>query len=136
MKRWPMAVVGLVGMLGLLAGPVQAAEITVLGGMGVVSGLYDLAPAFEKMTGHKVIVRGHKVIAQSHQSLRRPHPQHTIVRAMQATVTVDGKSPVSSSRKEVVTYDGSATAKVTITKDGTTKTCTMPLPFGRLECSG
>jgi len=57
MKRWPMAVVGLVGMLGLLAGPVQAAEITVMGGMGVVSGLHDLAPAFEKMTGHKVIVR-------------------------------------------------------------------------------
>ena len=57
MKRWPMAVVVLVGMLGLLAGPVQAAEITVLGGMGVVSGLHDLAPAFEKMTGHKVIVR-------------------------------------------------------------------------------
>jgi len=52
-----MAVVVLVGMLGLLAGPVQAAEITVLGGMGVVSGLHDLAPAFEKMTGHKVIVR-------------------------------------------------------------------------------
>jgi len=57
MKRWPMAVVVLVGMLGLLAGPVQAAEITVLGGMGVVSGLNDLAPAFEKKTGHKVIVR-------------------------------------------------------------------------------
>ena len=57
MKRWPMAVVVLVGMLGLLAGPVQAAEITVLGGMGVVSGLHDLAPAFEKKTGHKVIVR-------------------------------------------------------------------------------
>jgi molybdate transport system substrate-binding protein len=35
----------------------QAAEITVLGGMGVVSGLHDLAPAFEKMTGHKVVVR-------------------------------------------------------------------------------
>src|SRR5438093_7237356 len=47
----------LMGMLGLLAGPVQAAEITVMGGMGVVSGLHDLAPAFEKMTGHKVIVR-------------------------------------------------------------------------------
>src|SRR5215470_5202404 len=36
---------------------VQAAEITVLGGMGVVSGLHDLAPAFEKMTCHRVIVR-------------------------------------------------------------------------------
>jgi hypothetical protein len=60
--------------------------------------------------------------------------QGTIVRVMQATVTLDGKSPTSSSRKEVVTYDGSATAKVTITKNGTTKNCTMPLPFGRLEC--
>src|SRR5439155_24884978 len=30
---------------------------TVLGGMGMVSGLNDLAPAFEKMTGHKVVVR-------------------------------------------------------------------------------
>ncbi len=57
MKTWPMAVVALMGMLGLLAGPVQAAEITVMGGMGVVSGLHDLAPAFEKKTGHKVIVR-------------------------------------------------------------------------------
>ena len=57
MKTRPMVVVGLVGMLGLLAGPVHAAEITVMGGMGVVSGLHDLAPAFEKMTGHKVIVR-------------------------------------------------------------------------------
>jgi molybdate transport system substrate-binding protein len=57
MKTWSMAIVGLAAVLGLLAGPVAAAEITVLGGMGVVSGLRDLAPAFEKMTGHKVIVR-------------------------------------------------------------------------------
>jgi molybdate transport system substrate-binding protein len=34
----------------------QAAEITVLGGMGVVSALRDLAPAFEQKTGHKVII--------------------------------------------------------------------------------
>lgn len=40
-----------------VAQAVQAADITVLGGMGVVSGLHDLAPAFEKMTGNKVIVR-------------------------------------------------------------------------------
>lgn len=71
------------------------------------------------------------------QDGRPTYPTHgTIVRVMEATVTLDGKSPVSSSRKEVVTYDGSATAKVTITKDGTTKNCMMPLPFGRLECSG
>ena len=33
------------------------AEITVLAGMGVISGIRDLAPAFEQRTGHKVIVR-------------------------------------------------------------------------------
>jgi ABC-type molybdate transport system substrate-binding protein len=34
----------------------QAAEIIVRAGMGVVSSVRDLAPVFEKMTGHKVIV--------------------------------------------------------------------------------
>jgi hypothetical protein len=60
----------------------------------------------------------------------------TVIRAMEATVTVSGKAPVTASRKEVVTYDGSSTAKVTITKNGTTKNCTMPLPYGRLNCGG
>ena len=58
MKTWSMAVVGLVGMLSLLAqGQVQTAQITVLAGMGVVSGVRDLAFGFEQMTGNKVIVR-------------------------------------------------------------------------------
>lgn len=58
----------------------------------------------------------------------------TIVRAMSATVTQSGKSPVTSSRREVITFDGSNTAKVVITKNGTTKNCTLPLPFGHLQC--
>jgi molybdate transport system substrate-binding protein len=41
----------------LTHGAVQAAEITVLAGMGNVSGINDLAPAFERASGHKVIVR-------------------------------------------------------------------------------
>src|SRR3989449_3698392 len=58
MKTWSMAVVGRVGMLSLLAqGPVQTAQITVLAGMGVVSGVRDLAFGFEQTTGNKVIVR-------------------------------------------------------------------------------
>src|SRR5215471_15060359 len=36
---------------------VSAAEITVVAGMGNVSGVNDLAPAFERASGHKVIVR-------------------------------------------------------------------------------
>jgi len=58
----------------------------------------------------------------------------TVTREMTATIAVDGKSPVTRSRREVITYDGSSTAKVVITKDGTTKNCTLPLPFGRLQC--
>jgi hypothetical protein len=59
----------------------------------------------------------------------------TVIRSMQATVTKAGSSPSTSSRREVITYDGSATAKVVITHDGVTKNCTKPLPHGRLTCA-
>ena len=58
----------------------------------------------------------------------------TVIRAMSATVTISGQSPTTSSRREVITYDGSATAKVVITHDGATQNCTLPLPHGRLTC--
>ena len=58
----------------------------------------------------------------------------TVIRAMSATVTISGQSPATSTRREVITYDGSATAKVVITQDGTTQNCTLPLPHGRLTC--
>jgi hypothetical protein len=64
-----------------------------------------------------------------------PYPSAgTIIRSMTVTVTLSGQSPATSSRREVITYDGSATAKVVITADGTTQNCTLPLPFGRLSC--
>src|SRR5437868_15133588 len=53
-----LAMLSLLAALGILAqGAVQAAEITVLAGMGNVSGIRDLAPAFERASGHKVVVR-------------------------------------------------------------------------------
>jgi hypothetical protein len=58
----------------------------------------------------------------------------TIIRSMQAVVTLAGQTPTTSSRREVITYDGSATAQVVITHDGVTKNCTKPLPHGRLTC--
>jgi hypothetical protein len=58
----------------------------------------------------------------------------TVIRSMQAIVTLSGQTPSTSSRREVVTFDGSATAKVVITQDGVTKNCTKPLPHGRLTC--
>src|SRR5260370_848924 len=57
MRKW-MSGAAIAGALGLLVSSASApaAEITVLGGMGVVSGLRDIAPALEKATGHKVVV--------------------------------------------------------------------------------
>jgi hypothetical protein len=57
------------------------------------------------------------------------------IRSIQASLQFEGESAVTLTRREVVTYDGSATAKVEITENGTTKNCTKPLPRGRLSCS-
>ncbi|AHG89339.1 hypothetical protein J421_1802 [Gemmatirosa kalamazoonensis] len=66
----------------------------------------------------------------------RPYPTAgTVIRAMSATVTFTGQAAQSTTRREVITYDGSATAKLTITQDGTTKNCTIALPRGRPSCS-
>ena len=59
----------------------------------------------------------------------------TVTRSMSVTLTYTGQSPATSSRREVVTYNGTATATVVITRDGVTQNCTLPLPHGRLTCS-
>jgi hypothetical protein len=59
----------------------------------------------------------------------------TVIRAMQASLTYAGAAATTVTRREVITYDGSATAKVVITENGTTKNCTRPLPRGELSCS-
>lgn len=58
MRTWAkLAAAGAVATLSVAnQEAAQAAEITILAGQGVVSGLVDLAPAFERATGHKVIV--------------------------------------------------------------------------------
>lgn len=58
----------------------------------------------------------------------------TVIRSMQVTVTRAGET-TSKSRREVITYNGTATATLVITQDGTTRTCTLPLPHGRPTCS-
>ena len=57
----------------------------------------------------------------------------SVIRSMSVTLTF-GSQTVSVSRREKVTYDGSATAKIEITENGTTKNCTKPLPFGPMTC--
>jgi hypothetical protein len=59
----------------------------------------------------------------------------TVIRAMSASVTFSGQAVRTSSRREVITYDGTATATVVITEDGVARTCSMPLPHGRLTCA-
>jgi hypothetical protein len=59
----------------------------------------------------------------------------TVIRSMQATLKYANETAVTLSRREVVTYDGTAVAKVQITENGTTKSCTRPLPRGPLSCS-
>lgn len=58
-----------------------------------------------------------------------------VVRQMKATLTLAGGSPTTRERREVITYDGSNTAILVITTDGTTKTCRLPLPRGVPSCS-
>ncbi len=59
----------------------------------------------------------------------------TVIRQMTATITLAGGTPTTKARREVITYDGSATATLVITTDGTTKTCKLPLPRGIPSCS-
>jgi hypothetical protein len=58
----------------------------------------------------------------------------TVIRSMHATFTVGGTT-TTHDRREVITYNGSATASITITQDGTTKSCTLPLPHGMPSCT-
>jgi len=58
-----------------------------------------------------------------------------VIRVMQATLTYTGASTASIERREVVTYDGSATAKIVITQNDSTRNCTKALPRGPLTCS-
>jgi molybdate transport system substrate-binding protein len=61
MMRSGLPSAGIAGAMAALviwfAMPAQAAEITVLAGMGVISGVSDLAPAYEKLSGHTVTVK-------------------------------------------------------------------------------
>jgi hypothetical protein len=65
----------------------------------------------------------------------RPFPTSgTIVRSVEVTITYAGQAPKTRSRREVVTFTGSNTATVEITRDGVTRTCTFAMPGGALDC--
>jgi molybdate transport system substrate-binding protein len=60
-----MRILTLVLLAISFAVPAPAAEITVLAGMGVISGVSDLAPAYEKLTGHTVTVKFEQAAAMN-----------------------------------------------------------------------
>ena len=57
-----------------------------------------------------------------------------VIRNMKVTITKEGAEPVTRSRREKVTFDGSNVIKIEITQDGVTKNCTITLPGKDLSC--
>ncbi len=116
---------------GLVAGSTQRTINGTLAGTETTSGTNDQG-AF---TAVRIMGDTTKNVVIPVQPGMHTYPiAGTVIRAMQATLTYAGQSPKSSSRREVVTYDGSATAQVVITQDGVTKNCTLALPHGHLTC--
>jgi hypothetical protein len=58
----------------------------------------------------------------------------TVVRSMTVTITPEGGTVTTRSRREEVTFDGTNVVSVKITQDGETKNCTITLPSKRLVC--
>ena len=58
----------------------------------------------------------------------------SVIRSMTATLTPAGGTARTTTRREVITYNGTATATLVITQDGVTKNCTVALPHGRPVC--
>ena len=82
-------------------------------------------------------MRGVIIPVRSATDTARAYPTAgTVVRAMQATVTFAGQAATTVTRREVVTYNGTTTATVVITENGTPRNCTRSLVArGGLTCS-
>jgi hypothetical protein len=72
------------------------------------------------------------VIAVGHGRPKAP-TSGTAIRAFSVTATVGGTT-TTSTRREVITFNGDAPATVVITKDGVVRNCTLAMPHGRLSC--
>jgi hypothetical protein len=117
---------------GLAAGSTQRTINAQSGGMETTTGTRDDA-AF---TAVRVMGDTINNVVIPVQSEGRAYPTSgSVIRSMTVTVTVEGQAPATSSRREVITYNGSDTAQIVITRDGETKTCSLPLPHGRPVCN-
>jgi len=57
-----------------------------------------------------------------------------VVRNMKVSITPEGGTATSKTRREEITFDGTNVISVKITQDGATKNCTITLPSKRLVC--
>jgi hypothetical protein len=57
-----------------------------------------------------------------------------VIRNMAVSITKDGGAPVTHTRREQITFDGTSVVQVEVTQDGTTKNCTVTLPRRQLVC--
>jgi hypothetical protein len=57
-----------------------------------------------------------------------------VIRRMTVTITPEGGTEVTKTRREEVTFNGTNTISVIITQDGVTKNCTITLPGKNLSC--
>jgi hypothetical protein len=116
---------------GLAAGSTQRTVSGTSAGTENLSGVDSAGVAF---TAVRVIGDSISGIVIPVQNGRPTYPTAgTVIRSLRVTLTSAGAT-TQSARREVITYDGTATAKVVITHDGETKNCTLPLPHGRLTC--
>lgn len=57
-----------------------------------------------------------------------------VIRNMTVSITPEGGTATTKSRREEITFDGTNVVSVKITQDGTTKNCTITLPSKRHVC--
>jgi hypothetical protein len=57
-----------------------------------------------------------------------------VIRTMTVTITPEGGTAMTKSRREEIIFDGTNVVVVKITQDGVTKNCTMTLPRKKLSC--
>jgi hypothetical protein len=104
---------------------------------GTSSGTENSTGAFEGRRYTSVRVRSDttRAVVVPTQAGRPTFPTSgTIIRAMQVTLTYEGEAPTTSTRREVITFDGTSTARLMVVQDGTTTQCTIALPHGRPVC--
>ena len=58
----------------------------------------------------------------------------TVIRHSTTTIAADGKTPETIVLREQISYDGTSVAKVVVTRNGVTKSCTRDLLTGKQLC--